>query len=179
MNIRRPKPPPMSNPDSAGDVSSPINMAIAASGAIIQPDALAVTNRPLVGADIFGGVLYLGNIVHTPVVVKQTGNGTVMAWFSSVWTCTLSGNAQFQCVIQSPGGTTEITFVSPVANYSAAAPGGPDYNIIGFAAAAMPISRMTAGNWAFAIIKSAGTATMVPNALGAAEKGNIVLGTLG
>lgn len=178
MTIRRPRPdkPPVETP---GDFSSPINMAISPSGAIVQPDALTVINRALVGADIFAGVLYLGTFSITPALVKQAGNGMGVIWASSVWTCTASGNAQFQVVIQSPSGTNEIVLVTPAANYAAGAPGGPDYSIIAFAANAIPISRMVAGNWPFTISKAAGTATMVPNALGAAEKGNVVFATLG
>lgn len=179
MNIRRPKPPPLSNPDSAGDVSSPINFALSSSGAVIQPDALTIVNQTLTAANIFAGVVWLATINITPTVVKQAGNGTVMLWTSSHWICTVTGNAQFQTTLQSPSGVNEVVSIGPASSYSAAAPSGPEYNIITFAANAIPIARLTAGVWAVVISKFAGTATILPNALGAVEKGNIVVGTLG
>lgn len=178
MSVRRPK-PEQAPPDTGSDFSSPINFALSASGAVIQPDALTIANRPLTGADIFAGVLYLATINITPTVIKSAGNGTVVAWASSLWDCSVSGNAQFQLVIQSPSGTNEIVQVTPAANYAAGAPGGPDYNIVQFGANSIPISRLVAGTWTIVISKFAGTATIVPLPLGAAEKGNVVIGTLG
>lgn len=162
-----------------GDFSSPINMAIAASGAIAQPDALTVQSIPLTAADIFAGTVYLGVINITPTVIKQAGNGTVMVWTSSHWICTVAGNAQFETKVLSPSGVNEIVSIGPASSYSAAAPSGPEYNIVTFASNAMPISRMVPGNWPIVISKFAGTATIVPNALGAIQKGNVVLATLG